>query len=417
MGAAGNSGAGSASLSILYSFPGAIGGPGAGVVAWHQVNQLVRLGHDVTLVVANVARPVVGIRALVRSLDVVGRMIPERTIGRARAYMWHDWRARRVLAAGAFDVVHTWPLAGARTLELAQRMGVAGVREAPGSHIAVACTVVSREYARLGLEIPAVWSTFGDVDRLELEEREYDAATALLVPSDAVADSFLSRGYDSSRLVRHQYGFDPSEIRVPVFEKEHPFTAVFMGRGVPRKGLHYALRAWLSSRASETGRLLIYGEIDEDYREQVAKLLDHPSIFLCGPTKKPATAYAKADVLLLPSVEEGSALVTYEAQGAGVVPLVSTASGAVVDQGVNGLIHQPGDPEELAAHLDLLFDQPRVREQLRRAALARAQELTWTAAGRILVDAYLSALRQPTELAYGRPTERVWSARNGSAVS
>lgn len=408
MASSGNSDDRFASLNILYSFPGAIGGPGAGIIAWHQVNQLVRLGHDVTLVVASVARPVVGIRSLVRSLDFVGRLIPERTIGRARAYMWHDWRARRVLAAGAFDVVHTWPLAGARTLELAQRMGVAGVREAPGSHIAVACTAVSREYARLGLETPPLWSTFGEVDRLELEEREYDAATALLVPSDAVADSFLSRGFDSSRLVRHRYGFDPTEIRVPVLERDHPFTAVFMGRGVPRKGLHYALKAWLASRASVDGRLLIYGTIEEDYREQLGELLEHPSVFLCGPTQKPAVAYAKADVLLLPSVEEGSALVTYEAQGAGVVPLVSSASGAAVEHGVNGLIHSPSDTAELTAHLDLLHEQPKALAHLRRAALARAQELTWTAAGRILVAAYLTALRQPAELAYGRPTERMW---------
>lgn len=417
VGAAGKAGAGSAPLRVLYSFPGAIGGAASGLVAWHQVNQLVRAGHDVTLVVASVARTVVGIRSLVRSLDFVGRRIPERTLGRARAYAWHDLRARRVLANGQFDVVHTWPLAGARTLELAQRLGVAGLREAPGTHIAEACTVVSREYSRLGLGVPMVWSKFGDGDRLELEEREYAAATAILVPSDYVAESFLSRGFEPSRLIRHRYGFDPGEIRVPVRDSVHPFTAVYIGRCVPRKGLHFALEAWLASRASESGRLLIYGSFDSDYREILRRSLAHPTVTVCGPTEKPGAAYAKADVLLLPSVEEGSALVTYEAQGAGVVPLVSSASGAMVDHGVNGLVHEAGDTATLASHIDLMYDEDKARRFLRSQALSHAQDLTWAAAGRVLVDAYQDALDQGVEHAHGRTSERMRSNWNGSAVS
>lgn len=408
----------SGALSVLYSFPGAIGGPGFGAIAWHQVDQLVRGGHNVTIVVGSVARPVVGVRSVVRTMDFAGRRIPDRTIGRARAHAWHDWRASRVLAAGPFDIVHTWPLATVRTLELARRLGVTGVREAPNTHLAEACTVVSREYARLGLEIPATWAKFGDGDRLEFEEREYAAATALLVPSDAVAASFLSRGFDSARLIRHHYGFDPAEIRVPVREANHPFTAVYIGRCVPRKGLHYALDAWLASRASETGRLLIYGNFEPEYREILRASLAHPSITVCGPTQKPSAAFAKADVLLLPSVEEGSALVTYEAQGAGVIPLVSTASGAPVEHGVNGLLHDAGDTATLTGQIELLYDQEKARRQLRTAVLAGAPQLTWRAAGRALVSAYRAAMDESVDGHYGRPSEQLSSSWNSdSAVS
>jgi glycosyltransferase involved in cell wall biosynthesis len=417
VGAAGIGGARSAPLSVLYSFPGAIGSPGSGAIAWHQVNQLVRSGHDVTLVVASVARAVVGIRSLVRSFDLAGRRIPERPLGRARAYAWHDWRARRVLATGRFDLVHTWPLAAARTLELARSLGVVGLREAPGTHILQACTAVRREYSLLGLQAPAAGSPIGDGDRLEVEEREYAAATALLVPSDAVADSFMSRGFDRFRLIRHQYGFDPLEIRVPVRDTKHPFTAVFLGRCAPRKGLHYALRAWHASPASETGRLLIYGTFDPEYQDVLRPALAHRSITVCGPTEKPGAALAKADVLLLPSVEEGSALVTYEAQGAGVIPLVSTASGAMVEHGVNGLLHEAGDVDALTGHINLLHSQEKVRRFLRSAALSRAQQLTWAAAGRELEHAYRVALDQPLDHAFGRPSERTQGHWDDSAVS
>ncbi|MET1051585.1 MAG: glycosyltransferase family 4 protein [Mycetocola sp.] len=418
VGAAGGSSNSSGALSVLYSFPGNFGGPGFGAIAWYQVSELVKAGHSVTLVAGSISRTVPGLRAVVRSLDVGGRRISERTIGRSRVNAWHDLRTRRVLSGGSFDIVHVWPLAAARTLELARRLGVTGIRESPNTHLAHAIALVSREYARLGLAIPTVWSWFGVRDRLELVEREYAAASALLVPSDAVAQSFLARGFEPHRLIRHQYGFDPATIRIPVRQGSRPFTAVFVGRGVPRKGLHYALDAWLASRASASGRLLIYGEIDPDYSELLSGALAHPSVFVCGPTEKPNTAYAKADVLLLPSVEEGSALVTYEAQGAGVVPLVSSASGAVVDHGVNGLVHEPGDVAALTAHIDIVFEQEKAHRHLRAAALSEAQHLTWAEAGRVLVGAYRSAMNRPTNDYYGRPSETVSSTWDSdSAVS
>ena len=45
-------------ISILYSFPHALGAPGIGWTAWNQVNELVRAGHDVHLAAASIARPV-----------------------------------------------------------------------------------------------------------------------------------------------------------------------------------------------------------------------------------------------------------------------------------------------------------------------------------------------------------------------
>jgi hypothetical protein len=89
----------------------------------------------------------------------------------------------------------------------------------------------------------------------------------------------------------------------------------------------------------------------------------------------------------------------------------------MVEHGVNGLLHEAGDLDTLAAHIDLLYEQEKVRRMLRTAALAHAQQLTWTAAGRELVYAYRAALDRPAEDAYGRPSERMPADWGGSAVS
>ncbi|GGE98738.1 glycosyltransferase [Mycetocola zhadangensis] len=387
--------AGARPLSVLYSFPHAFGSPGIGDTAWNQVHELVRAGHHVTLVTASVARSVPRLRTLEQTMVVGGRRLPHRAVGRMRAFAWHDLRAAALLNRGTFDVVHTWPLASARTLLAARALGIPGMREVPNTHTAHAFDVVGREYAKLGLAVPSGFSHHFDGDRLVLEDREYAAAHGLLVPSDAVADTFLERGFDGSRLMRHRYGFDPSVIRVPIRDDPaRPFTAVFLGRCEPRKGLHYALDAWLASKASETGRFLIYGNFVPGYRELLGPLLAHRSVELRGFTDRPAKAYAQADILLLPSIEEGSALVTYEAQGAGVIPLVSRASGAVVEHAVNGLIHNPGDVAMLSSQIDLVFGSARWRRALKQGVLAHAPTLTWQAANVVLVDLYRQAVAQ-----------------------
>ena len=79
---------------------------------------------------------------------------------------------------------------------------------------------------------------------------------------------------------------------------------------------------------------------------------------------------------------------TYEAQVAGCVPLVSTAAGALLDHDVHGLEHEPGDVATLTAQLDLLDWDPATLRRLSAAAMAHTPELSWAAAAQSLVAAY-----------------------------
>jgi len=391
MASTGSARGGGGRISILYSFPHALGAPGIGWTAWNQVNELVRAGHDVHLVAASISRPVPGLASVTTSLAIAGRRVPHRVMGRDRALAWHDRVAARAVLRhplGAVQVVHVWPLAATRTIEAARRRGIPAFREVPNTHTANAYEVVARESARLGLTPRAGASHTADPRRLATEEREWATATALLVPSDAVAETFLERGYDEARLRRHRYGCTSA---APVVRRERGrpgLTAVFLGRVEPRKGLHHALDAWIASTASSEGRLLVFGAVDEAYRVVVADRLAHPSVELRGVTPTPIEELARADVLLLPSLEEGSALVTYEAQVAGCVPLVSRAAGALLDHDVHGLVHEAGDVQALTAQLDLLDRSPATLHRLRDAAIAHAPELSWEAAARSLLAAY-----------------------------
>lgn len=388
------SGEGGESLTIAYSFPHVLGAPGIGWTAWNQITELIAGGHRVHVIAASTARPVPGAASVTTTLTVRGRRIPHRVFGRDRALALHDARTARWLTRRAVresvDVVHAWPLAAERTFAAAHRAGLAAVREVPNTHTAHAYDVVAREYAALGMEMPESDSHTANGRRLRREEREWASATGLLVPSEAVADTFRARGFDDARLLRHRYGSNAAPHRRE--DAERPFTVVFLGRVQPRKGLHHALRAWQASSASRHGRLLVYGRMDGRYRDALGSLLDLPGVEVRGSTDDSMEVLAEADALVLPSVEDGSALVTYEAQVAGCIPLVSTAAGAVISEGRTGLSHEAGDVATLTAHLDLLAGDPALRARMRAAVLDAASELTWAAAARELVHVYRLAI-------------------------
>ena len=384
-----------APLRILYSFPHAIGAPGIGETAWNQVAGLARAGHIVTAVVAAVERPLPR-EVVLHTTLTKGIRIPHRAFGRRdRALTFHDLIAARVLRHGRFDLVHAWPLAAAHTFRLARELGVPTFREAPNTQTAYAYRVVADEIERLGGVLAADNPHRFNAARLHVERQEWSLATAVLVPSAVVEQTFLDAGFAATQLVRHRYGCDVRGIAPrPAVVEPRPLIAVFAGRCEPRKGLHHALDAWIASTASKRGRFLIYGTFVPGYAALLGERLRHPSVEVLGFDPHLLGHLRSADVLLLPSVEEGSALVTYEAQAAGCVPLVSTAAGALLEDGVQGFLHEAGDVAALTAQLDRLDREPGLLETMRQACVAHRPELSWSAATAALVAAYRTGLER-----------------------
>lgn len=381
-------------MRVLYSFPDGIGRPGIGTTAYHQVREVAAQGVDVTLYCTSRHRELPENVTVVQTLAIGGRRIPHRVLGVERSYRYHD---RRVAAAlrrlgPSIDVVHCWPRATAHTSRAAARLGIPSLREVPNTHTGHAFDVVSREVERLGLPPVAGHSHTFDAEVLAREEEEYRLADALLVPSEYALRTFVERGVPPDKLVLHRYGYDAARFfAAPNGARpagDRSFTAIFVGRCEPRKGLHHALRAWLDSGASDGGRFVICGSFEAGYREVLEPLLAHDSVEVHGFVPDPSALMRESDVFVFPSVEEGSALVTYEAQACGCVLAVSEATGARCRDGVEGLVHAPGDVAALTDHLRRLKSEPQLLERLRAASLAQAGELSWAAAGAELAAIY-----------------------------
>jgi glycosyltransferase involved in cell wall biosynthesis len=359
---------------------------------------LIGRGHDVTVIATSIHKNSPTLPKAIKTMSLGRLRVPHRLLGMDLSKAYHDFQVARHLRSHpkAYDLVHCWPGAALITSRAARAMGIPSVREVPNTHTANAYEVVTRLCDELGLKLPRGHSHRPNAERLKHEEAEYEANLRLLVPSDHVAETFIDRGYPSEKLLRHRYGFDPKSFAPKEPRSSAPkgesraagLRAVFVGSVEPRKGLSVALEAWRRSKAYERGEFSIYGTILDGYGAVIEPYLSLPGVKFHGFTPDTVGAFQSSDVLILPSYEEGSALVTYEAQGCGVVPLTSDASGAECIHQVTGLIHRAGDVDELAGHIRRVIEEPDTLEGLRDSILRRRDGLTWAAAAERLEQCY-----------------------------
>ncbi|MDE3178647.1 MAG: glycosyltransferase family 4 protein [Acidobacteriota bacterium] len=379
-------------VRVLYSFPHKLGAARICYTAWQQVNGLAGAGADL-LVFPGVLHRLVPDGVRVRpTLSWRKLRISYKLVGSLRACALHDWIVSRRIEklAGEIDIVHTWPLGALQTLKTAASLGIPTVLERPNANTRFAMEVVQQECQRLGVSLPPGHEHAYNAEKLRKEEEEYRLATRLLCPSDFVVKTFLDKGYAKEKLARHIYGFDEKVYNLSPKPRDpkRPFTMLFVGVCAVRKGVHYALEAWLKSPASEDGQFLIAGEFLPAYQKKLAAMLARPSVHVLGHRNDVPELMRKSDILVLPSIEEGFGLVITEAMGSGCVPLASDACTEFCKHMETGLMHRVGDVAALTQHITMLHKDRALLASLRAASLKIVPEITWTAAGERLLQVY-----------------------------
>jgi glycosyltransferase involved in cell wall biosynthesis len=196
--------------------------------------------------------------------------------------------------------------------------------------------------------------------------------------------------------MHHQYGFDESVFYPPTTTRtaNQGLTMIYVGVCAVRKGLHFALEAWLRSPAHRDGTFLIAGQFIPEYEKKLAPMLAHPSVRVLGHRNDVPELMRQSDIFVLPTIEEGYPLACVEALGSGCIPLVSETCLGICEPMQNALVHRVGDVESLTQHITMLHDDRALLEKLRRAVLSKAPGVTWTAAGERLLQVYREVITQ-----------------------
>lgn len=229
--------------------------------------------------------------------------------------------------------------------------------------------------------------------QFERLERELDLADSIVVASRFVADSFRGR-IEAQRLNVIPYGVDTRAFHPCTTErKPGPLRVLFVGHVSQRKGVAYLLDAMRLLDPERFELTLVGGSWGS--RGDLASYDGlYRQISGTRPTEMPAL-YRKFDVLVLPSLLEGSAISVLEAMASGLPVVVTPNTGAdAVRDGIDGFVIPIRRPEAIADRLEKLERDAGLRERLGSSARTRARASTWTRF-RASFRAHMDALHVP----------------------
>lgn len=182
-------------------------------------------------------------------------------------------------------------------------------------------------------------------------------------------------------------GIYPEEFSSkPRFDIKDQKIILFVGRLIPLKGINILIKALkLIHIENSSFQLFIVGEGPEQKTlENLSSDLNiTSSVRFLGnlPRNELRIYYQKASVFVLPSIlyknqTEGLGVVLLEAMASGVPVIGSNIGGIpdIIEDGENGLLVPPGEPQALANAIIRIIEDPDLADQFREAGLKTVHE-------------------------------------------
>lgn len=366
-------------MRTLYALASVLGGPGIGTTAYHAAAGLHRAGALAGLAcLKNLSRDFdpVPVWEFPYLPDRLRRVMSDKLYYFAKNLRF-DLALRTFLRneKEGFDTLHAWNNQAGLTVVQARKMGIKVIIDRASSHINTQTRILGEAYARHGLS----YKPYRRV--IERCLRDYDEAHRVVVPSPFAFQSFLDEGFPKEKLALNPFGIDVT----PQTPREHattgdPFRLLFVGQVGIRKGVPDLLAAWDMLKLKDA-ELLLLGGMEPAARRIFAPWMRRKDVVFAGFSNKVSEHMARARVFCLPSLEEGSALVSYEAMSHGLPMILTEQVGAVAEEGRSTLIVPPGDPQALARAILELYEDKERAEKLGRAARRRVELFPWKAYG------------------------------------
>lgn len=261
-----------------------------------------------------------------------------------------------------------------KTGQLVQQHGGVFICDRGSSHQRYQDELVTEEYRRWG-----VHERVSDPRDTAREERIYDKSDAIVVPSSFARRSFIQMGISETRLHVIPYGVQLERFRPTLEPPPIPqrLELLFAGQVGLRKGVPYLLEAFAKLNHPRK-RLRIVGAINDAFKP-VLRQLPQESVEFLGvlPQDRLMEIMSSSHLLVLPSIEEGLALVQGQAMACGCPVLASTNTGAedLFEDEKEGFIVPIRDSAALLNRMQRIVDEPGLHLRLRTAALERVQHI------------------------------------------
>ena len=292
-------------------------------------------------------------------------------------------------------VIHCYEDGGFHTFKKARELGIRCSYELPIAHHILLRELLCKEAERWPDWEPTLLATREPEEKLHRKDRELEMADAICCPSQFVLNSLP----DDLRKEKYSYvapfGTPQSSIsRSPIPPKaKESVSFLFVGSMSQRKGLADLFEAFRNLDSSQA-ELLVLGAplMPMAFYQQQANF-----------TYKPPCSHGEVlrlmqicDILVLPSIAEGRALVQQEAMSQGMPILVTSNAGGedLVKEEETGLLVPPSSPDILAEKIEWFVRHKKQIPQMKEAARKHAATYSWEAYAKTIIHKGFSIERK-----------------------
>jgi glycosyltransferase involved in cell wall biosynthesis len=374
-------------MNVIYSIGVRFGGGGIGNIALHAVRGIHRHGCLKRLIVATDESGEFEQR-LVRTVKLprlVNKGLYLSNVSGIKRSLFVDSLFDRLALKHVqrCDIFHGWGNFSLKSLKKAKSLGATAIIDRASSHPKTQNRLLDEEFRRF-LDKGYIDDNVRRVEDRALEE--LSECDHIVVPSDFAEQSMIENGISREKILKVPFGVDIDRFR-PAADIESVFRVLFVGQVSIRKGVQYLLEAWRGINLPDS-ELLIVGMPEPNIEEVIAGYADSPNIRFVGHVPDPVDLFQSASVFVFPSIEEGSALVNYEAMACGLPVVTTLNSGTVARDGVDGFIVPIRDPGAIKEKILMLYEEKETRLEMGRSARERVQGFTWERYGDGLVETY-----------------------------
>lgn len=221
--------------------------------------------------------------------------------------------------------------------------------------------------------------------KLHLRElREWELAKKIIVPSDYVRNEMIKCGVNPDKICIVPYGYSSpyshAEIEKHIIEKQHirnkKIRILYVGNGGYRKGVLDLIDIAERLKVSSDIEFRIAGNMG-NIKERIDSIKFN-NLTLLGvlDKKRLYQEYLKADIYILPSYLEGSAMSIQEALSFGLPVITTYESGSFITNNREGYIFDAGDIEGMYNAIQLLAQNEQLRYTMSHKALDLMQKNT-----------------------------------------
>ena len=256
----------------------------------------------------------------------------------------YGWFSSRLIQDTEANIYHYRAGYGRQSVAAAKRKGMITICDHSLVHPRVLDYLIEN-----GGKLPSV-SHNPEITKFWSEiEVDINQADYVIVNSDFVKNTFINRGWDSSRVFVAYTGLDDALIkskpqRKCKFTNSNYIQFQFAGEGGQRKGLPDLLRAF-QGLDDCPWKLNIVGDVHQCVLDEFGEFLRDERIKLIPFCSRHELLreMGQTDVFVFPTLAEGSARVVFMAMAMGCYIITTENSGSVVKDGLNGTLVNPGD--------------------------------------------------------------------------